>query len=136
MKTARLLCFSLFFLVTSLASAQVYKFKASSYSTMEKDDKGKWGKWSPFKESTVVITLDGKKDRIVIASQEIQLFQIVTYGKKISNEFDDIVPFECTDLNGGDCSIQIVTRKNQDNRKQIYVNYNDVKFVYNVYDTK
>ena len=29
----------------------------------------------------------------------------------------------------------IVTRKNQNNRMQIYVNYNDVKMVYNVYNS-
>ena len=114
-------------------SAQVYKFKATSFSVMEKDANGKWGKWTPFEESTVVITLDGKKDRVVIASHEIQLYRIISYGEKISSKFEDIIPLECADNDGGACSIQVITRKNQDNRMQFYVNYDDVKFVYNVY---
>jgi len=103
---------------------------------MEKDAKGNWKKWSPFKESTVVITLDGKKDRVIVGSKELQLFKILAYGEKVSNEFDDTITLECEDNGGGACSIQIVTRKNQDNRKQIYINYADVKFVYNIYVTE
>ena len=120
----------------SSASAQVYKFKATSFSVMEKAANGKWGDWTPFEESTVVITLDGKKDRVVIASHEIQLYRILSYGEKISNQFEDIIPLECVDNDGGACSIQIITRKNQDNRMQFYINYEDVKFVYNIYTTQ
>lgn len=120
-------------LVSFGTQAQVYRFKASSFSIMEKDSKGKWGKWSPFENSTVVITLDGDKDRVVVGSREIQLYNILTYGNKVSTEFDDTITLECTDNRGGPCIIQIITRKNQGNRKQIYINYDDVKIVYNVY---
>lgn len=126
-----LLCFFLSF--GNQVLAQVYKFKATSFSIMEKNAAGKWGKWSDFKESTVIITLDGKKNRIVIGSKEIQLFKIIAYGEKISTEFDDTLTFECEDHGGGVCTIQIITRKNQDNRIQFYINYADVKFVYNIY---
>ncbi len=125
------LCFFLSF--GNQIIAQVYKFKATSYSVMERNANGNWGKWSDFQESTVVITLDGKKNRIVVGSKEIQLFNIIAYGEKISTEFDDTITFECEDNGGGSCSIQIITRKNQGNRKQFYINYADVKFVYNIY---
>jgi hypothetical protein len=127
------LCFFLNFVSPVSVSAQVYKFKASSYSILEKDTKGKWGKWSDFKESTVVITLDGNKNRVIVASQEIQLFKILAYGQKIETEFDETITLDCEDNGGGACTIQIVTRKNQGNRKQFYINYADVKFVYNIY---
>src|SRR6187402_1846999 len=61
------------------ATAQVYKFKASSFSVLEKDAQGKWGEWSEFEKSTVVITLDGDKNRVTVASKEIQLYKIVAY---------------------------------------------------------
>jgi hypothetical protein len=123
-------------LVSHTASAQVYRFKASSYSILEKDAKGNWGKWKPFVESTVVITLDGNKDRVVVGSKEVQLFKIISYGEKISTQYDDTITLECEDLGGGACTIAIVTRKNQGNRKQFYINYADVKIVYNIYDSK
>jgi len=128
------LCFFLSF--GNQILAQVYKFKATSYSVMERNANGNWGKWSDFQESTVIITLDGKKNRIVVGSKEIQLFNIIAYGEKISTEFDDTLTFECEDNGGGSCSIQIITRKNQGNRKQFYINYADVKFVYNIYVTE
>lgn len=118
---------------SSRVNAQVYTFKATSFSLMEKDDTGKWGKWSDFKESTVVITLDGNKDRLVIGSKEPQVYKIMNYGQKVSTEFEDTIPLNCMALDGGACTIFIITRVNQGNRKQIYVNFEDVKIVYNIY---
>jgi len=126
------ICIALAFGSTK-ASAQVYTFKATSFSIMEKSDSGKWGKWSDFEESTVVITLDGKKDRLVVGSKEPQVYKIMSYGKKLSTEFEDTIPLNCMALDGGACTILIVTRVNQKNRKQIYINFADVKIVYNIY---
>ena len=81
--------------------AQVYRFKTSSLSVMKKDDKNKWGKWSEFGKAELIITLDGAKNRIVVNSLELQLFNIITYGEKISTEFDDTLTFECVDNDGG-----------------------------------
>lgn len=134
MKPFRLILVSFFVLFAFSSQAQVYRFKASSFSVLEKQQNGKWGKWSEATPSNIVITLDGNKDRIIIDSSEQQLFRIDAYREKISSDTDDIVSFDCRDNDGSLCTIQIVTRKNQDNRKQIYVNYHDVKFVYNIYD--
>ncbi len=134
MNSFRFFSLFLFVLTTVSGHAQVYRFKASSYSVIEMQPNGKWGKWSEPVQSNVVITLDGKKDRIIIDSSEMQLFKIETYLEKVSNETDDIVSFDCRDNEGSLCTIQIVTRKKQNNRRQIYINYHDVKFVYNIYD--
>ena len=116
------------------ASAQVYRFKTSSLSVMKKDDKGKWGKWSEFGKAELIITLDGTKNRIVVNSIELQLFNIISYGEKVATEYDDTITFECVDNDGGSCTIMIVTRKNQNNRMQFYINYNDLRMVYNIYN--
>lgn len=136
MKLVYLFFIGLLLNINNPISAQVYRFKTSSLSIMEKDAKGKWGEWSDFKKAELIITLDGSKDRIIVNTREMQLFKILSYGQKIVTEFDETVPFECEDNNGGPCNIMIVTRKNQDNRMQIYINYNDVKMVYNVYNPK
>ncbi|MDR6969171.1 hypothetical protein J2X31_003198 [Flavobacterium arsenatis] len=132
LRTFFIFCF-LFFSITE-ASAQVYRFKAESYSVVEKKDNGNWGEWSKFQETAVIITLDGKNDKITVNSQEVQYYKILAYGEKVVTEDDDTIPLKCADLNGNLCTILIVTRKNQDNRKQFYINYGDVKIVYNVYD--
>ncbi len=115
-------------------AAQVYSFKATAFSVQEKNA-GKWGKWSDFKESTVIITIDGKKDRVIIGSKEVQLYKIESYGEKKSTRNDDTVTLNCIDNAENPCTILVVTRKNQNNRKQFYVNFNDVRVVYNVYSS-
>ena len=74
----------LFFLgfSTTEASAQVYRFKADSYSVIEKKDNGNWGEWSKFQNSTVMITLDGKNDKVTVNSQEVQYYKILAYGER------------------------------------------------------
>ena len=120
-----------FFSVKNIA--QVYQYKAVSFSVMERSGKEKWGDWTPFEPSTVIISIDGKKDRVVINSQEIQLFKIMNYGDKISNKTTDTIVLNCIDNDGGDVTVLVVTHKNEDDRMQFYVNYQDVNMVYNVY---
>lgn len=131
LKIAILLVFTFF--GTQQASAQKYRFKTSSYSVMEQDTKGKWGKWSDFKDTNIIITLDGDKDRIVVNSQQTQLYNIETYGRTIENDTDKTVTFNCIDNSGNRCVIEIITRKTQGNRIQFYINYPDLKIVYNIY---
>jgi len=131
LKTLALLAFIL--LGTQNAVAQKYRFKTSSYSVMEQDAKGKWGKWSDFKETSIIITLDGEKDRIVVNSQQTQLYNIEVYGKTIENETDKTMTFNCIDNSGNRCVIEVVTRKKQGDRIQFYINYPDLKIVYNIY---
>ena len=126
--------FLLFFIQE--VSAQVYRFKADSFSIIEKNANGKWGKWTDFNNTPVVITLDGNKDRIVVNSKEIQLYSILAYGEKIVEKDKETIPMKCADNTGGLCTILIVTKKNEENRKQFYINYDDVKIVYNVYVSK
>jgi hypothetical protein len=108
--------------------------KTSSVSYIEKNSKNEWGKWSDFVKAELVVTIDGKKDRIVINSAEIQVFSIKSYGDKIENETSKIVPFDCVDNNGSKCKILVITRKDEGNRMQLYINYSEVKFVYNIYN--
>lgn len=124
--------FLLFFSVQDI-TAQVYRFKADSFSIVEKNANGKWGKWTDFNNTPVVITLDGKKSRLVVNSQEIQLYTILSYGEKLVEKNQETIPMKCVDNAGGACTILIVTKKNEGNRKQFYINYDDVKIVYNVY---
>lgn len=125
---------ALVFLVFGIdqASAQVYKFQSIGFSVLEKNEKGKWGKWSDLQKSSMVITLDTNKNRIIVYSQEIQLYKILSYGEKEENDTDIIYPFECTDNDGQPFVISIITRKNQENRKQLYINQKDVILVYNI----
>lgn len=128
----------LFFLFIGVQQSycQTYKFITSGLSVMEKDQKGKWGKWSDLQLATILVSLDTDKSRIVVNSEIIQLFEIIEYQPLADNATDSVYTFTCKDNNGDDCTLSIITRKNQDNRKQLYVNYDDRIIVYNISNYK
>ena len=113
--------------------AQIYKFKTSGFSVLEKNEKGKWGKWSDLNSTAILVTLDTDKSRIVVYSQIIQLFEIVVYQPVEENETDTVYSFTCKDNEGVDCTVSIITRKQQDNRKQLYINYGNRIIMYNIF---
>lgn len=126
----------LFFLVVGLQHSygQVYKFKTSGFSVLEKNEKGKWGKWSDLNLVNIVVSLDTNKNRIVVYSNIIQLFEIVDYQTIEENDTDIVYSFSCKDNEGVNCTLSIITRKKQDNRKQLYINYDNRIIVYNIFN--
>jgi hypothetical protein len=128
----------LFFLIMGIqkSHSQTYKFITSGLSVMEKDQQGKWGKWSDLKLATILVSLNTDKNRIVVNSEMLQLFEIIAYQPLEESETDSIYTFTCKDNNGDDCTLSIITRKKQDNRKQLYINYDNRIIVYNISNYK
>ena len=112
--------------------SQTYKFQTTGFSVLEKNSKGEWGKWSDLENTSIVITLDTNKNRIIIYSQEIQLYEIMNYEEKQESDNDEIYPFTCRNDDGDPFVISIITRKNQGNRKQLYINHKNVIIAYNI----
>jgi hypothetical protein len=112
--------------------AQVYKYVATGFSVLEKDEKDNWGKWSDYQTTNIIISLDLDKRRIVVYSKEIQYYNIDKFEKQIENDDDLIFPFSCIDIDGEPFTISFITRKKQDYRKQLYINQKDVILVYNI----
>jgi len=124
----------LFFLICGMSqsNAQTYKFLTTGFSVLEKDEKGNWGNWSDLQDASLVVTLDTKKDRIIVYSQEIQLYKIVEYQAEQETEEDRTYPFTCASEDGEPVMISIITRKKQNNRKQLYIAHKNVILVYNI----
>ena len=126
----------LFFLGLGMQQSysQSYRFKTSGFSVLEKNDKGKWGEWSNLDLVNLSVVLDTEKHRIVVYSQEIQLFNIIEYIEREENDTDIVYSFVCKDNSGIDCKISIITRKKQDYRKQLYINYDEHIILYNIFN--
>ena len=126
----------LLFLILGLqhSYSQNYKFKTSGFSVLEKNEKGKWGKWSDMNLVNMLVTLDTNKNRIVVYSQIIQLFEIIDYQPTEENDTDIVYSFSCKDNEGVNCTLSIITRKKQENRKQLYINYDNRIIVYNIFN--
>jgi hypothetical protein len=125
----------LFFLALGLQQTygQSYQFKTSGFSVLEKNERGKWGEWSNLDLVNLSVILDTNKHRIVVYSQEIQLFSILNYIEREENDTDITYSFLCKDNDGNECKLSIITRKKQDYRKQLYINYDDRIIVYNIF---
>lgn len=125
--------FVFFGLATNHSHGQAYKFKTSGFSVLEKSENGKWGKWTELELANLAVTLDTDKNRIVIYSQIVQLFNIVTYHLKEENDTDIVHSFSCIDNDDVECVLSIITRKKQNNRKQLYITYGNRVIVYNIF---
>ena len=133
MKNIKIIFLVLFLTISvQKIEAQVYKFVATGFSVMEKDEKDNWGKWSDYQSTNIVIALDLDKKRIVVYSKEIQFYNIEKFEEKIDNDDDLIFPFSCKDIDGEPFTISFITRKKQEYRKQLYINQKDVILVYNI----
>lgn len=128
----------LVFLVLGLhqSYSQTYKFKTSSLSVLQKGPKENWGKWSKLDLVNLLVKLDTDKNRIVVYSEVIQVFEIIDYIPLEESKTDSVYSFTCKDNNGEDCTLSIITRKNQGNRKQLYINYEDRIILYNIFNFK
>lgn len=137
MKKIQFLIIALFLIgLNQKTIAQKYDYRAISLSVMDRDEKGNWSKWSDFKKSDIIITLDANKDRFIVYSRDIQFYKITAYMQKVTTENDETLGFQCEDIEGAKCMLMLVTRKKENNRKQFYINYPDLKMVYNLYSPK
>ena len=116
--------------------SQVYRFKSTTISVAGKLPNGKWDKWSKDKEAKLVISLDSQKNRIIIYSEILQLFDIMEYVDEVIKPTDNTVSFICLSNEGESCAISIITRKNQGNRMQMYLNFDDRILNYNIENLK
>ena len=124
--------FLFLFLSFSVAQAQQYRFKTTGFMVSEKTRFGEWGVWSKFQKSEMIVVLDADKDRIVVYSEALQLFNIVKYYDKKETKEGNVISFLCIDNAGIECDISIFTRKDKNNLKQLYIYYEDRVVVYNM----
>lgn len=117
----------------SISFGQVLKLKSTSLSSKYKTEYG-WTDWAEWEEVSVLITIDLQKERITIYSAEKQIYDIAeNEGKEYDSDGDEILSFYCVDKDGLMCRIRFVTLHSVDNQLQLYVDYNNMKWVYNVY---
>jgi len=126
---------AILFLAFSLSSfGQVYKLKSTSLASKYKVNDYQWSEWSEWNETTVLITIDLSKDRITIYSKETQVYDVAkNEGESYDNDGDMTLSLYCVDKAGLTCRIRLVKLISQNDRNQLYVDYDDLKWVYNVY---
>lgn len=135
-KTIKLVCLTViaFLAFSTVSFGQVYKLKSTSVAFKHKINDYRWSDWSEWEETTVLVTIDLNKDRITIYSKETQIYDVAeNEGEKYDSDGDKTLSLYCVDKDGLTCRIRLVKLNSQGGRNQLYVDYNDMKWVYNVY---
>ena len=118
------------------AFAQLRKFDTTDFAYKTKDDYGTWSEWSDWEDSDLLVTLDFSKKKIAIYSGRYQVFNVTSYSKKPEKDSDggQQIKLSCIDEEDIRCTIRLRTEKS--GNKQLYVDYADLIYVYNVKERK
>lgn len=121
--------------LTNTAIGQIAKFKSTSLSLRTKNEStGNWTKWSDLEKVELLIVLDIQNDRVKIYSREEQVYDIIKYyEKEVDYQSDETMRMLCIDREGLKCNIRFVKLNSQNGRHQLYVDFADVMWMYNIF---
>lgn len=132
MKKLFVLLFVLFCFV-QINYADVTKLRTSGVATQYKNEySGVWDDWGAWEDCNVLIVIDEDRDRITIYSQRTQEYDIIGIGQEEEDYESSSLTFDCVDEEGIRCSLTIRVYNNNSLGSQLYVNYNDIRWVYSI----
>jgi hypothetical protein len=125
----------LFILIGASAFSQITKFRTTSLSMKSKNERTRqWSKWSQPKDVDVLITIDIDNKRIRIFSKEEQVYDIIKfYDIETDDEGDETLKFHCINEDGLKCFVRFVVLNSRDGQRQLYVDFADMLWMYNIY---
>ena len=106
--------------------SQIINFKATSVAIKEIGYK-----WSDWKKCDILITFNLRTDKVVIYSRSIQIYKVLTQGQSYIDESGgEQVKYDVIDQDDdlGDMRLRVERNGNS----QIYIDFADVSWVYNV----
>ncbi len=125
----RLVLFLTALCASAMVSAEVYKFQATSLSSKYLISGGYWSEWSDWEYCRILVVFH--TDRINIYSNKTQEYDIYdSLGESYDNDGGTTTTFKCIDADGLRCDVR--RRIQSDGEWQLYVDYSDFMFVYNI----
>ena len=122
------------FLKSELAHGQSsVKMKTTSFAYNYKENGYSWTNWSDFEEASILVLMDLGRDRITVYSKDTQVYDIAKdEGKTTDTDGDDFYSFLCVNEDGKACRVRLAKLNSQGGRNQLYVEFDDMKWVYNL----
>lgn len=123
------------FLSTHDLYAQVSKCKATGLSFKTKNENtDRWSAWSDMESVDILITIDVDNERIKIFSKKEQVYDIIqSYKLYTDDDGDDVLKFQCVNEDGLKCMVRLLRLNSQNGKRQLYVGFADMLWVYNIY---
>ena len=120
-----------FMFISNEIIAQNLKYYTTDFSVKIKYDDGSWSNWSDWEDSHCLVNINLDREEINIYSSTPQEFTIYKYeeGSIYDNDGGEQIKLFCVDKDGLRCTIRL---RIYENTLQLYVDYNDVVYVYNL----
>lgn len=127
------LAFTFICIMPNESNAQTMWFKTYQMAIKFKIN-GYWGNWSKWEKCTMPIKFDLDNDIIIIYSNKTQYYKVVEQGESPYDSSGRQILFYVVDGEGDRGYIRL--RVENTGGCQIYVDFADVSWVYNIYRTE
>lgn len=126
----KLLCTLLLALVSIGIHAQSVMWFSTTSLAVKVKQYGEWSDWSDWQKVTVRCKIDTSNDVIVIYSNETQIYKVIEVLDPPYDDNGEQIAFKVIDqdLDYGRVRLRVEYNGNS----QIYVDFNDISWVYNV----
>lgn len=117
-------------LSASSLNAQVLRFKTYQFSIKYKKN-DVWGDWSDWQPSDLRVLIDLDEDMITVKSEKIQVYQVLEHDSSYTDKSGGKqLKYYVKDQDGDKGYVRLRVETN--NNIQLYVDFNDVMWVYNM----
>lgn len=123
--------FTLLFGLMSISNvdAQTYYYKTNQFAIKYKSANGVWGQWSDWESSNMTLTIDLDNDVITVYSQKRQIYRVIeNMGSYTDESYGRQTKFYVIDQDGDYGYVRLRIERN--GNSQVYVDFNDVMWVY------
>lgn len=117
-------------------NSDINKFRTSQFAYKYEMPNNNWSDWSDWEDTSILVVFDLLNERIKIFSNETQVYDIATdEGKTIDDAEEETYSWFCVNEDGIQCRVKLMKRFYEDGDfyNQLYINFKDVQYVYNIY---
>ena len=132
-RTAQMKRLFLLLLLTAsiISSAQRYTFKSTAYAYKYVNEYGYWTDWTDWQSSNVKITIDTDTSVLSIYSKTPQVYYLKDYLGKFEDERGGI-QYRWIIRDNEYLKAELRLRKELSGNLQLYIEYSDAMWVYNI----
>ena len=126
----------LFVVMTSVVlpsevNAQVYTYRTTEYAYKQVNSYGNWGSWSDWENSDMTMVINFNTDIVTIYSPKTQRYRITEFVRNFTDSSGGKqVEFAFIDQDGDKGHMRLRIEKN--GNSQVYIEFSNIMWVYNV----